>query len=73
MIKDQAHRVFKVFELRRLNILNLIIVHLALFHEGIQLLCSQVLKLQTESLSYMMMCEKVETEKRCKLGATDKR
>ena len=50
MVEDQAHRVFKVFELGRLNLLNLVIVHLALLHEGIQLLSSQVLKLQTESL-----------------------
>ncbi len=53
MVEDQPHRVFKVFELRRLNLLNLVIVHLALLHEGIELLCSQVLKLYTESLSYM--------------------
>jgi len=53
MVEDQAHRVFKVFEFGRLNLLYLVIVHLALFHEGIQLLCSQVLKLQTESLGYM--------------------
>ena len=53
MVEDQAHRVFKVFELGRLNLLNLVIVHLALLNECIELLCSQVLKLQTDSLSYM--------------------
>ena len=52
MVEDQAHRVFKVFELGRLNLLNLVIVHLALLHEGIQLLSSQVLKLQAKSLGY---------------------
>jgi hypothetical protein len=32
MVEDQAHRVFKVFELGGLNLLNLVIVHFALFH-----------------------------------------
>jgi len=32
MVEDQAHRVLKVFELGRLNLLNLVIVNLALFH-----------------------------------------
>jgi hypothetical protein len=60
MVEDQAHRVFKVFELGWLNLLNLVIVHLALFHEGIQLLCSQVLKLQAESLGYMCCVRKLK-------------
>jgi len=60
MVEDQAHSVFKVFELGRLNLLNLVIVHFALFHQGIQLLCSEVLKLQAESLSYKWNVRKLK-------------
>lgn len=57
MIKNEAHGILKVLKLLRFNFLDLIIHHLVILDQLIELFCCKVLNSKIQPLGYLTLLE----------------